>query len=73
MPAGMRKGLKSALRQENIVPLKSFACSYRLGCEFGESNPLVASEQNKIIIGTNPSPHSVGSFAGTTMASASGA
>jgi len=37
MLAAARTRLKIKLRQEKIVPLKSFACSYRLGANSGKA------------------------------------
>jgi hypothetical protein len=44
----VHKGLPIKLRQEKVVPLKSFACGYRVGVN-SEGDPVVASRQENVI------------------------
>jgi len=71
MPTADRTGLKIRLRQEKIAPkiapLKSFACSYRLGANSEKRQPVVASEQDNVITGTSAPTSSSRRTAGTTM------
>jgi hypothetical protein len=55
MSAADCRGSRKRLRQEQIAPLKSFACGYRFWCNSGRG-PVVASEQDKVITGPSPSP-----------------
>jgi hypothetical protein len=53
MPTAVRTGSPLKLRQEKIVPLKSFACGHRVSVN-SEGDPVVASPQENVITRTSP-------------------
>jgi hypothetical protein len=56
MLAADRTGSKIRPRQGKTVPLKSFACNYRMGADFAGCGLVVASELDNVITGTSLSP-----------------